>query len=250
MAEFELSPEILQTAAGSITGDIAQIQTAVYGREVRASIAECLYLLLQRCEQSASELTDIRTEFSEDAASAMTILTQLQGITSNLQEQLEIAENVIYPYLFPNVTGSDTVSALDAALIQSFTTGVGIGTYTNDPAGWAQFVTDNNLPENTSYPDANEDGIINAQESAAILEFVANTAAGRYSNSKAGWNAYMRKRTLSNLQEGLQKIATDLVVFKQQSVPIVTLSQADYDALEVPNETTLYVIIDNSELES
>lgn len=57
MAEFELNPEILQTAAGSITGDITQIQTAVYGREVRASIAEALYLLYQNIETQMISLT-------------------------------------------------------------------------------------------------------------------------------------------------------------------------------------------------
>ena len=80
MTEFELNPEILQTATGSIMGDITQIQTAVYGREVRASIAECLYLLLQRCEQSESELTNILTEIQTEISELKSELEKDKGL--------------------------------------------------------------------------------------------------------------------------------------------------------------------------
>ena len=36
---------ILNTATGTVAGDVAQIRTAIYGREVRASIAEAIELL-------------------------------------------------------------------------------------------------------------------------------------------------------------------------------------------------------------
>ena len=160
----------------------------------------------------------------------------------DMLKRLEMAESLVYPYPFPNVSGSDAVSASDAALIQTFIAGVGIGTYTNDPAGWAEFTAENGLPE-SSYPDANGDGIVNAQESALILDFSANAAAGKYNNDKTGWNRYMRDKISSDQQENLQKVSTDLVALKQQFVPIVTLTQKEYDALEEIDEKTLYVII-------
>ncbi|MDE7122036.1 MAG: hypothetical protein K2O42_07745 [Oscillospiraceae bacterium] len=185
----------------------------------------------------------LKSIYAEDIASAMTILIQLQQIASDLQERLVAAEEAVYQYSYPNIAGGDTLDASDAALIQSFTAGVGIGTYTNDLAGWAQFVRDNNLPENTSYPDANGDGVVDVQESSAILEFVANTAVRRYSNSKAGWNAFMLEKTRISTQTTLQRLSTEFQALKSKFVPIVSLTQEAYDALESPDENTLYVIV-------
>ena len=160
----------------------------------------------------------------------------------DIREWIENTEKFIYPYTFPNINGNDTLNASDAALIQNFVSGVGVGKYTNNAAGWAEFTAENGLPE-SSYPDANGDGIVNAQESALILDFSANAAAGKYNNDKTGWNRYMRDKISSDQQENLQKVSTDLVALKQQFVPIVTLTQKEYDALEEIDEKTLYVII-------
>ncbi|MDE6729465.1 MAG: hypothetical protein K2J71_01655 [Oscillospiraceae bacterium] len=95
MAEFELHPEILQTAAGSIPEDIAQIQTAVYGREVRASIAECLYLLQQSYEQSASELAEIQTELADLKNMVNQLETALESYQQEITQRLDNAENML-----------------------------------------------------------------------------------------------------------------------------------------------------------
>ncbi|MDE6729621.1 MAG: hypothetical protein K2J71_02450 [Oscillospiraceae bacterium] len=159
----------------------------------------------------------------------------------DIREWIENTEKFIYPYTFPNINGNDTLNASDAALIQNFISGVGAGKYTNDAAGWAEFTAENGLPT-SSYPDANGDGIVNAQESALILDFSANATAGKYDNDKTGWNKYLQNKLLSDKQESLQKISTDLAALKQQFVPIVKITQEAYDALEEIDEKTLYVI--------
>ncbi|MDE5885120.1 MAG: hypothetical protein K2H29_08630 [Oscillospiraceae bacterium] len=160
----------------------------------------------------------------------------------DIREWIENTEKFIYPYTFPNINGNDTLNASDAALIQNFVSGVGVGKYTNNAAGWAEFTAENGLPE-SSYPDANGDGIVNAQESALILDFSADAAIGKYDNSKSGWNTFMMKKTRSDTQTALQKISTELAILQNQFVPIVTLTQKEYDALEEIDEKTLYVII-------
>ena len=160
----------------------------------------------------------------------------------DIREWIENTEKFIYPYTFPNIDGNDTLNVLDATLIENFVSGVGIGKYTNDATGWAEFAEENGLPE-SDYPDANGDGIVNAKESALILDFSANAAVGKYDNSKAGWNAFMTKKIQSNTQTALQKISTELAILQNQFVPIVKLTQEAYDTLEEIDENTLYVII-------
>ena len=160
----------------------------------------------------------------------------------DIREWIENTEKFIYPYTFPNIDGNDTLNALDATLIQNFVSGVGIGKYTNDATGWAKFAEENGIPE-SDYPDANDDGVVNARESALILDFSADAAVGKYDNSKAGWNAFMTKKTQSDTQTALQKISTELAILQNQFVPIVKLTQEEYDALEEIDEKTLYVIV-------
>lgn len=74
--------EILDTAQGSVPADIEQIKTAVYGREVRASIAEALSLLY-------AGLT------LDDGSTVKDKLAALLEDTSLTKEQLEtLLENI------------------------------------------------------------------------------------------------------------------------------------------------------------
>lgn len=75
--------EILDTAQGSVPADIEQIKTAVYGREVRASIAEALSLLY-------AGLT------LDDGSTVKDKLAALLEDTSLTKEQLETLLTNIY----------------------------------------------------------------------------------------------------------------------------------------------------------
>lgn len=75
--------EILDTAQGSVPADIEQIKTAVYGREVRASIAEALGLLY-------AGLT------LDDGSTVKDKLAALLEDTSLTKEQLETLLTNIY----------------------------------------------------------------------------------------------------------------------------------------------------------
>ncbi|MDE5769321.1 MAG: hypothetical protein K2H82_08050, partial [Oscillospiraceae bacterium] len=152
------------------------------------------------------------------------------------------AEEAVYQYSYPNIAGGDTLSASDAALIQDFITGVGSGYYTNDATGWAEFALENGL-DGSSYPDLNGDGIVNSEETALIMEFSANAKVGKYSDNKAGWNAFMLKKTQISTQTTLKKLSTEVQALKSKFVAIVSLTQEAYDALESPDESTLYVIV-------
>ena len=54
----------------------------------------------------------------------------------------------------------------------------------------------------------------------------------------------MFKNTLANLQEALDRVSTRLTTLEKQFVPIVELTQEEYDALEdeEKDEKVLYII--------
>lgn len=183
----------------------------------------------------------LKSIYAENVESAMTILAQLQQTVPDLQERLISVEEVVYSYTYPNIDGNDTLNASDAALIQTFVSEVGAGNYTNDAEGWTEFAEKNGL-NGSIYPDANGDGIVNAEEAAFILEFSANAGLGKYNNSKAGWNAFMMKKTQFDMQTALQKVATELTALQNKFVPVISLTQEEYDTLENLDENTLYVL--------
>ena len=85
--------EILDTAQGSVPADIEQIKTAVYGREVRASIAEALSLLY-------AGLT------LDDGSTVKDKLAALLEDTSLTKEQLEtLLTNIYHIGVYRNRTG-------------------------------------------------------------------------------------------------------------------------------------------------
>ena len=238
MAEFELSPEILQTAAGSITGDIAQIQTAVYGREVRASIAECLYLLLHRCEQCESELTEIRTGLAElkntvyqletalesyrqettqrldNAENTLESCTQsIENYKQETDQRLETAENVLESCVqrlhdetsktdvineilesvldpeelnkiarYPDLDGDGRVTASDVSMILAASAQGGSG-------------GDSDLTEEQEkLADINGDGTCDAKDAALIQEFSTAIGIGTYQNTAIGWMKFKKDK--------------------------------------------------------
>lgn len=197
MAEFELNPEILQTATGSITGDISQIQTAIYGREVRASIAECLYLLLQRFENFESELTAIQTKiesqifdvtskienYSRTLDETVQKSENLQSSVNLLENRTEIYQQAIEDHCnalnrfarYPDLDGDGRVSATDVSMI--------LNASVQDNSGGDSGLTD----EQRRLADINGDGTCNAEDAALMSEFSASLGAGLYENNAFGW---------------------------------------------------------------
>ena len=167
-------------------------------------------------------------------------LQALQQEVANLEIKKLEESDAFFPYLYPNVSG-DTLNATDASYLLQFSAGCAVGTYSNDSAGWKKFAEENGLNENI-FPDADGDGSIKATDAPLILDFCAKIGTGSYANNKTGWNIYMLRKALSDLQGGFQRVSTELAALKQQFVPIVTLTQEAYDALEEIDENTLYVI--------
>ncbi|MDE6777362.1 MAG: hypothetical protein K2J25_05415 [Oscillospiraceae bacterium] len=147
------------------------------------------------------------------------------------------------PYTYPDINGNGVIDSSVSSWISSFSADCAAGNYTNDASGWAEFAEENGLNKNI-FPDVNGDGVINAEDSALVSGFSSKVGAGNYTNCKADWNAYMLKNTLSDLQEAFNKVSARLTTLEKQFVPIVRLTQEEYDALEneEKDEKTLYII--------
>ena len=59
--------DIMDTAQGTISGDVAQIRSAIYGREVRASIAEAIELLDSSSQDAAQKADTAQTSAAGNA---------------------------------------------------------------------------------------------------------------------------------------------------------------------------------------
>lgn len=70
--------ELLNTAQGSVPGDVEQIRTAIFGREVRASIAEALELLYAGLTLDESQLTTLNEDFTEYKERMATLIIDVQ----------------------------------------------------------------------------------------------------------------------------------------------------------------------------
>lgn len=57
--------EILDTATGTVSGDVEQIKYAIYGREVRASIAEAIELLDQKSDEIRQSAETVASNIAE-----------------------------------------------------------------------------------------------------------------------------------------------------------------------------------------
>ncbi|MDE5738228.1 MAG: hypothetical protein K2H93_07680 [Oscillospiraceae bacterium] len=189
------------------------------------------------------EFEILKSIYAENVATTMTELVRLQQEVSELEEKKLDESDAFLPYTYPDIVGNGTVDAEIATWIQDFSAGVSSGNYTNDKNGWSQFAEENGL-NSSVFPDVNGDGIVDAKDATLISEFSSEVGAGNYTDDKNGWNTYMLKNTLSNLQEALEKVSTRLANLEKQFVPIVELTQEEYDALEdeEKNGKTLYVI--------
>lgn len=85
--------EILDTAQGTVLGDAEQIRTAIYGREVRASIAEALELLyagqMLFDEDTGEESGTVKEKISDIIANLDAIGAKLDETDSNLNGLLD-----------------------------------------------------------------------------------------------------------------------------------------------------------------
>ncbi|MDE6708031.1 MAG: hypothetical protein K2K06_08355 [Oscillospiraceae bacterium] len=189
------------------------------------------------------EFEILKSIYAENVATTMTELVRLQQEVSELKKKKLNESDAFLPYTYPDIVGNGTVDAEIATWIQDFSAGVGFGNYTNDKNGWSQFAEENGL-NGTIFPDVNDDGVVDTEDATLISRFSSDSGAGIYTNDKNGWNTYMLKNTLSNLQEALEKVSTRLADLEKQFVPIVELTQEEYDSLESEekDEKTIYII--------
>ena len=189
------------------------------------------------------EFEILKSVYAENVATTMTELVRLQQEVSELKKKKLNESDAFLPYTYPDIVGNGTVDAEIATWIQDFSAGVGSGNYTNDKNGWSQFAEENGL-NGTIFPDVNDDGVVDTEDATLISRFSSDSGAGIYTNDKNGWNTYMLKNTLSNLQEALEKVSTRLADLEKQFVPIVELTQEEYDSLESEekDEKTIYII--------
>lgn len=85
--------EILDTAQGTVLGDAEQIRTAIYGREVRASIAEALELLyagqMLFDEDTGEESGTVKENIAEIISNLEAIVAKLDETDANLDGLLD-----------------------------------------------------------------------------------------------------------------------------------------------------------------
>ena len=189
------------------------------------------------------EFEILKSIYAENVATTMTELVRLQQKVSELEEKKLDESDAFLPYTYPDINGNGVIDSFVSSWISSFAADCAAGNYTNDASGWAEFAEENGLNKNI-FPDVNGDGVINAEDSALVSGFSSKVGAGNYTNCKADWNAYMLKNTLSDLQEALNRVSARLTTLEKQFVPIVQLTQEEYDALEdeEKDEKTLYII--------
>ena len=80
---------ILNTATGTVAGDVAQIRTAIYGREVRASIAEAIELLDSSINGDGED--SLKSRLAALQAELEALRKEAESVP-NLQERLQAAE--------------------------------------------------------------------------------------------------------------------------------------------------------------
>ncbi|MBD5142992.1 MAG: hypothetical protein HDT22_05185 [Ruminococcus sp.] len=189
------------------------------------------------------EFEILKSIYAEDVETTLTELARLQRKISELEEKKLDESDAFLPYTYPDINGDGFIDTADAILISRFSSDSGSGSYTNDKKGWTKFAEENGLNANI-FPDVNDDGFVDAEDATLISRFSSEVGAGNYTDDKNGWNTYMLKNKLSNLQEALEKVSTRLADLEKQFVPIVALTQEEYDTLEdeEKDEKILYII--------
>ena len=189
------------------------------------------------------EFEILKSIYAENVATTMTELVRLQQEVLELQKKKLDESDAFLPYIYPDISGNGVIDSSVSSWISSFAADCAAGNYANNANGWAEFAEENGLNKNI-FPDVNGDGVINAEDSALVSGFSSKVGAGNYTNCKADWNAYMLKNTLSDLQEALNRVSARLATLEKSFVPIVQLTQEEYDALEdeEKDEKTIYII--------
>lgn len=106
-------------------------------------------------------------------------------ITMDFMAQPEILPNTSHPAYtpdtgnYPDIDGDGHVTALDAAAIQTAAANIGAGL---DPGL---------TPEQLILCDADHNGEITASDAAIVLQYSAMCGAGKYTDSPAGWAAFL-----------------------------------------------------------
>lgn len=209
---FSLNPSILQTATGSISGDIDQLQNAVYGREVRASIAEALYLLYQNSIDHETKLESCLQQLGQYTEIAKKITTDLLTIKRRLG---------MLEYPFPDVNGDGLATAEDAQLMTEFSAKVSAGDYADYDTveeKWNAFAAEKGLENSHYISDINGDGELKADDSVYVLGFATESGSGNYPNTAEGFREYM----LDNHN----------AIFGANISGIRAVTQEDYDRLD------------------
>lgn len=85
-------------------------------------------------------------------------------------------------YVFPDVNGDGKINSNDASMI--------LAAYSATATGEDPGLT----PEQLDACDANRDGKIDSKDASIVMEFYSFTAVGRYKNTPAGWEEFMRDR--------------------------------------------------------
>ena len=85
-------------------------------------------------------------------------------------------------YVFPDVNGDGKINSNDASMILAAYSAIATG---EDPGL---------TPEQLDACDANRDGKIDSKDASIVMEFYSFTAVGRYKNTPAGWEEFMRDR--------------------------------------------------------
>ena len=96
--------------------------------------------------------------------------------------------------IYPDVDNDGYITSADASRISDFyAKSTGTGQYTNDENGWKKYLNDIGADSATPYPDTNGDGIVDAVDASRVSDFYSkSTGTEQYSNSKAGWEKYLK----------------------------------------------------------
>lgn len=127
--------DIMDTAQGTISGDVAQIRSAIYGREVRASIAEAIELLDSSSQDAAQKADTAQTSAAGNADAIAAIQEKMGRITPGFTSRFEPGSTGInYPvYRWMNgETSYDKVTADPSLKGTEIQIGDAIYTYTAD----------------------------------------------------------------------------------------------------------------------
>lgn len=91
-------------------------------------------------------------------------------------------------YTMADADGDGSITMSDANLILQFYGATMAGTYTNNLAGWTQFLTDNNVTVATPvYPDANRNGTVELGDALLVERYAANVIAQTFADTEENW---------------------------------------------------------------